>query len=355
MLSNKSAAASKHALHRVILFSEKDTHQELASQLKPFKPSELHVLHSLKNMQEIILEKKTDFLIGPVYSADCRALCLPGLLKGMQEFNASLFAPRVLWIHRKSPENNKHNGMSLPALEFHAQLARAAGIHTAIAQDNSQSISNAVASLLSASPMRHPGVLVPVFDRSVEEDLISALASGEGLRVVFEPQYNLQTEEIVGAQASVRWWHPRHGNVSPLVYMPLVHRLGLDLLLFSFVEARAIAMLRRLQRGARQIPISLDASAKTLCTPQLAEHLAQRMRLRSLPTSLLQIEMTPDNSPTDPACLAAAMLDLQAKGFKASLKNAECVNAQETSTLWPMEEIDFFKKMRLSQSAEKSI
>ncbi|MFM9921520.1 EAL domain-containing protein [Variovorax sp. H27-G14] len=353
MISIKNTAAAKHALPRVILFSEKETDLEFAFQPNPFEKSELHVLHSLKNMQEIITQSRTDFVIGSVFSTDCQALRLPGILKNIQESNEFTFPPHLLWVHCKSSENNTNNDISLSALEFHAQLARAAGVHTAIAQDNSQSISNAVASLLSEYPMRHPGIIAPAFDASVEEDLIGALASGEGLRVVFQPQYNPRTQDIVGAHATVRWRHAKHGDISPLVFMPLVHRLELDLLLFSFVEAHAIAMLRRLQRGAKWVPISLNATAKTLCTPQLAEHLAQRMRLRGLPTNLLSIELTPAVSPLNSTCLTAALLSLQAKGFKASLQNSECITEQELAPLHPVEDNDFFEKMRFNPLIEK--
>jgi EAL domain-containing protein (putative c-di-GMP-specific phosphodiesterase class I) len=106
----------------------------------------------------------------------------------------------------------------------------------------------------------------------------AALTSGEGLRVVFQPQYDLMTRTVVGAEVLIRWKHARYGDVPPAVLIPMVNRLGLDLLLFSYIEKRAIDTLLALDKAGVDIPLAVNASAKTICTPGLAERLSSKMK-----------------------------------------------------------------------------
>lgn len=110
-----------------------------------------------------------------------------------------------------------------------------------------------------------------------DDEVVAALATGEGLRVVYQPQYDLATRAIVGAEALIRWHHPRHGDVPPSVLIPMINQLGLDLLLFSFIEKTVIDTLGKLNRAGIDIPIAINASARTLCAHGLATRLAQKM------------------------------------------------------------------------------
>lgn len=152
-----------------------------------------------------------------------------------------------------------------------------------------------------------------------EEDVIATLAGGEGLRVVFQPQFDIQTQQVMGAEALIRWRHPQLGDISPSTLVPMVHRLGLDMLLFGFVKARTIDMLRQLYHAGAAVPIAINASAKTLCTPDLAGLLGSRMQRAGLSPHLLKVELTEDVKATDSARLVASLGAIQAQGFKVSL------------------------------------
>nr|WP_257627024.1 EAL domain-containing protein [Pseudomonas sp. Xaverov 259] len=156
-------------------------------------------------------------------------------------------------------------------------------------------------------------------DVPTEDDVIAALATGEGLRVVFQPQYDLRSMKVVGAEALIRWRHPEHGDISPAVLIPLVNKLGLHLLLFSFVNAKVLEMLLTLKGRQLNVPISVNASVDTLCTLGFADRLAERMTRARIPSHLLKIELTEDIPVMDELTLSAALNALKARGFGVSL------------------------------------
>jgi len=68
--------------------------------------------------------------------------------------------------------------------------------------------------------------------RAMENDLRAALASGE-LAVHYQPQIDVASGKIVGAEALMRWTRPGHGPVSPALFIPVAEETGLSLTLMG--------------------------------------------------------------------------------------------------------------------------
>lgn len=152
-----------------------------------------------------------------------------------------------------------------------------------------------------------------------DADVIHAVSSGEGLRMVYQPQYDLHDKRIVSAEALLRWRHPQYGEIPPSVLIPMVNRLGLHLPLFDLVVTQVIDMLRNLRSIGADVPVAVNASVDTICEPGMADYLSSKMWHACLPSSLLKIEMTEDLPVFDELCLSAGLNALQAKGFPLSL------------------------------------
>ncbi|MGE8143980.1 EAL domain-containing protein [Pseudomonas frederiksbergensis] len=322
-----SASASEHnklvALHIVVLEPDPSRVTSILAMLKLMLIDKVSIAASLQEISATICERKIDVIISEIRPDSSEGLMLPSLLKMGQESNHLSVPPRILWLAEKTYQfmgvESGHKRISIKALHAHMQLARAAGLAAmTVYSPNAQTVSEALCGLLSMP--------TTIFNRisagnntPSEEDVVSALATGDGLRVVFQPQHDLRSGKIIGAEALVRWRHEKLGDIPPATLIPLVNKLGLHLLLFSFVKAKVLDTLRTLQARQLDIPISVNASVDTVCTAGFSERLDDRMQRADLPNYLLKIELTEDIPVVDELSLSAALNALRARGFSISL------------------------------------
>src|SRR3546814_11496444 len=131
----------------------------------------------------------------------------------------------------------------------------------------------------SSSHASHNRVPGPRTEAEVgEQDLVRSLLSGHDIRIVLQPQIELMTGRIVGAEALARWTHPELGNIQPSRFIPLANACSLNVLLFYCIKAKVSVLLRTLMRNGCPIPIAVKASADTLCTSGLAQRLEHTLR-----------------------------------------------------------------------------
>jgi len=119
----------------------------------------------------------------------------------------------------------------------------------------------------------------------LEADLREALASGQ-FRLVYQPQFNMLTGGIVGAEALIRWRHPTRGDVSPQEFIPLSEETGL------IVDIGAWVLRTACREAANWLGRSLKRVAVNISAIQL-----QRGDFVDLVTDIL------DETGFDPRCL----------------------------------------------------
>ena len=119
-------------------------------------------------------------------------------------------------------------------------------------------------------------------------------AEGNGeLRVVYQPQVDTQTEDIVGMEALVRWEHPDLGIISPAVFIPLAEETGLIVSIGEWVMRTACCQAREWEKtyGLR-LTLGVNLSAVQLMEPQLLEMVTRVLRETGLDPTLLEFEIT---------------------------------------------------------------
>jgi len=119
-------------------------------------------------------------------------------------------------------------------------------------------------------------------------------AEGNGeLRVVYQPQVNTESEDIVGMEALVRWEHPELGMISPAVFIPLAEETGLIVSIGEWVMRTACFQAQEWERlyGLR-LRLGVNLSAVQLIEPHLLDTVARVLGETGLDPSLLELEIT---------------------------------------------------------------
>jgi diguanylate cyclase (GGDEF)-like protein/PAS domain S-box-containing protein len=94
-------------------------------------------------------------------------------------------------------------------------------------------------------------------------DIGSALDKSEFV-LHYQPKVNMQTSEVIGAEALIRWQHPQHGIVPPLEFLPIIEGHAVSLKLGEWVIESALTQISQWQSMGINLPISVNISAYQL-------------------------------------------------------------------------------------------
>jgi predicted signal transduction protein with EAL and GGDEF domain len=127
---------------------------------------------------------------------------------------------------------------------------------------------------------------------TLESGLRRALESG-GLELHFQPQLDVRTGRIVGAEALLRWNHPQRGHISPTTFIPIAEETGLIIPIGEWVLKEACRQAVEWQRaGLPTIPVAVNVSGVQFKRQDLCELVRLTLRDTGLAAALLRIEIT---------------------------------------------------------------
>ena len=111
--------------------------------------------------------------------------------------------------------------------------------------------------------------------------------------IYLQPKCNAATGAIVGAEALVRWNHPKYGVVSPGRFVPMLEQAGQISRLDVFVWRSVVRMLARWEREGRNlVPISVNVSMVDIDQMDVADTLTGLLNEYDVDARLLQAEIT---------------------------------------------------------------
>ncbi|MEX6501856.1 bifunctional diguanylate cyclase/phosphodiesterase [Pseudomonas zhanjiangensis] len=127
---------------------------------------------------------------------------------------------------------------------------------------------------------------------ALEHELRRAQERGE-LQLYYQPKMSLANQQLIGAEALLRWHHPRFGEVPPNRFIPLAEETGLILPIGDWVLQQACRQMREWQaRHAPFGPLSVNLAGEQLRQPRLRHYIAGLLADNALDPSLLQLEIT---------------------------------------------------------------
>lgn len=165
----------------------------------------------------------------------------------------------------------------------------------------------------------------------------SALEGGQ-FKVFFQPKFDLKQDEPVlsGAEALVRWQHPRFGLIGPAQFIRVFEENGLIRSLDSFVLDAAATKIRDWKdRLGVAVPVSVNLSRFDLFDPSFAERLVKIVERRGVERSDLALEISESIYSLDPGNTSAKVFELRSLGFKVEVDDFfSC-----SSSLWMLPEM----------------
>lgn len=126
----------------------------------------------------------------------------------------------------------------------------------------------------------------------LETELHHALERGE-LVLAYQPQADIDTGCLTGAEALIRWRHPERGLVPPNDFIPLAEETGLILPIGEWVIGEACRQIRAwMDDGLPLIPVAVNLSARQFHQPDLVQRIESALAAQDLPPQALVLEIT---------------------------------------------------------------
>ncbi|WP_438446508.1 EAL domain-containing protein [Gorillibacterium sp. sgz5001074] len=126
------------------------------------------------------------------------------------------------------------------------------------------------------------------FDSAVEEAL-----RNQEFRLHYQPQVDIRTGQIVGAEALIRWQHPERGLVPPVEFIPLAERSGAIRTIGYWVLETACRQLQQWEeQGLPPIRLSINLSASQISDLQFTDRLKRMLEETRLAPGRLCLEIT---------------------------------------------------------------
>nr|WP_321463077.1 EAL domain-containing protein [uncultured Cohaesibacter sp.] len=154
--------------------------------------------------------------------------------------------------------------------------------------------------------------------RALEKDLVRAVENEE-FCLFYQPRVDCQTQEIVSAEALMRWQHPEKGLVFPgdfigaLEDTGLIHRVG------DWIADRAGKDQRTIARLGYNIPISINISPKQFERPDFVHRLKCALAKSGCPADKIEIEITESMLMGVGFDAKAILMDLCRAGFSIAV------------------------------------
>jgi EAL domain-containing protein (putative c-di-GMP-specific phosphodiesterase class I) len=118
-----------------------------------------------------------------------------------------------------------------------------------------------------------------------------ALVSGR-FRLHYQPQVDLRSGAIVGAEALLRWRDPELGEIPPGRFIPVAEDSGFIVALGDWVLSQAVRQAALWHSKGLSLPIAVNVSALQFQQAQFIDRVAGVLAISGLPPRLLELELT---------------------------------------------------------------
>ena len=136
----------------------------------------------------------------------------------------------------------------------------------------------------------------------------------------YQPKINLQTNEICGLEALLRWHHPEQGYISPATFIPLAESSGLIIQLGEWVIIEACEQAKRwYDQGLLEFAVAVNISSIQFKRGNIDTIVLGSLAASGLPPQYLELELTESLLIEDSERLSTTLSALRAEGVHLSI------------------------------------
>ncbi|MCR5400548.1 MAG: GGDEF domain-containing phosphodiesterase [Treponema sp.] len=152
-------------------------------------------------------------------------------------------------------------------------------------------------------------------EQELISDMVEALDNGD-FKVWMQPQYDYSEDVLTGAEALVRWQHPKKGVIPPSKFVPVFEYNGFISKLDEYVWDKTCSLLKGwIDKGLNPVPVSVNISRRDINNKDVVSHFKSLLQKYSLTPKDLRLEITESAYMENPRLLISVVKDLQKAGF----------------------------------------
>lgn len=165
---------------------------------------------------------------------------------------------------------------------------------------------------------------VTLYDSELDEHSLSQLSVLSDLRgaieneefiLEYQPKITIGDNKLDGAEALIRWQHPKHGLIMPDDFIGAAEQTGLIKRISSWVLDRAIRDCQRLHEKGHKINISINLSVWDIQDPNISLNITEKLDKWGLSAKYVTLEITERVMMAEPERARQVLTNLEAMGL----------------------------------------
>jgi len=153
----------------------------------------------------------------------------------------------------------------------------------------------------------------------VEEQMHGALERNE-FEVYYQPQFDVKNNNIIGAEALLRWRNPALGNITPDEFIPIAEHTGLIVPIGQFVVKKSLEVLKEWQNlKDKKYNMAVNLSPRQFRDSELINFIKKSLNVANISAKCFELEITEGVLMIGQAYIDEALAALNKLGIKLSM------------------------------------
>jgi EAL domain-containing protein (putative c-di-GMP-specific phosphodiesterase class I) len=148
---------------------------------------------------------------------------------------------------------------------------------------------------------------------------LRAAIENQSLELAYQPKVDVETKELLGAEALLRWNHPQRGHIEPDEFIPLAEQTGLIKPITTWVLDTAVRQCMEWRKTWPNFSMSINLSVQCLHDVAMLNQVRSLLKDDEIPASCLTMEITESDIMTDPIRAREILESLHMMGITLSI------------------------------------